>query len=900
MKLSLSKISFVNIIVIILVFSMIISLFIYKFTDTFYEQKVLELEKNYYNHNKTLIHNEIERGLQRIKITKKIIYEKNEYILKAKVNYIHNLLSSENIKNSTMLIAKYTKELNLLNWNNKAGYFYIFNSEGNFLYYGGDKKFAKKNVFELGKSNKNFSEFIQNVIQKNETLGSYKWQKPDEKNDLLEKKYVYVKKDVKHDIFIAVGMYAKNIDNEIKHLVFNELKKDKFGDDNQGYFWIFGLDKIMKMHPTLEGKKIDFISTLDGEVLVDVMIKKALNKGGYVNYKWLNPDTNKVSKKTSYVRLIPDSSLIIGAGFHFDELKEQLSDEKEAFKKLSEEYLQKIYFVLSILIIVTLLVARYLSIRISKIETDQENHLHLLEQYRHLLDESSLVSRTDHNGVITYVNESFEKVSGYSKKEIIGQTHSLFKHPDTPKSQFQNLWNTIHNGEIWKGILKNKRKNGESYYASLTIIPIKNKEGEILRYISSAIDITKHIKNKTKLKNLFKTDSLTGLGNRVSLLNYINKNSDSVLSLIDIDRFKEINDSFSHEIGDKVIKEFGLRLFNHFQEKSYFLYRVQADVFAIVNNEKSVVDIKKDIEQFMQLIGKDKYEISEYSFPITYTCGIASNKENLFAYTGIALREAKDKKFKILEYDSSLNDIEDFKNNIQWVDRINKAISDNNVVPHFQPIYNYKTGKIDKYEALMRIVEDRKIIYPNDFLDIAKKTKLYPELTYKMITKVLDKFSLSTLEFSLNLCIEDLMNRELTTFLYDYAKKKNVFNRMVLEIVESEEMEDNIYISEVINKFKSMGTKISIDDFGSGYSNYEYLISLQADYLKIDGSITKLIVTDSRTLDVVKSIVEFAKKSNIKIIAEFVSDEEIDKILRDIGVDYAQGFYYGKPQAELV
>jgi len=548
----------------------------------------------------------------------------------------------------------------------------------------------------------------------------------------------------------------------------------------------------------------------------------------------------------------------------------------------------------------TLFISGFIYIKIKAIQSDKEEQFHLLEQYRILLDESSVVSRADKNGVITYVNESFEKVSGYKKDEIIGCTHSLIKHPDTPKSQFQNLWNTIKNGDIWKGILKNKRKNGESYYASVTIIPIKNKKGDVLRYISSSIDITKHIKNKTKLKNLFRTDSLTGLGNRVSLLNYLNKNNSVVLSLITIDRFKEINDSYGHKIGDDVIKEFGNRLFNYFEQKSYFLYRVQADVFAIVNNEYSSDTIQSSIEQFMRTIGKEKYVIDNKDFFISYTCGVASNQKNIFAYADIALREAKNKKLKILLYDESLKNIEHFKNNIQWVDRLNKAIQEDNVVPHFQPIFNYKTGKIDKYEALMRITENDTILYPNSFLPIAKKTKLYPELTYKMIEKVLDKFSTNDLEFSLNLCIEDLMNKELTTFLYEYAKKKNVFKRMVLEIVESEEIVDNSYIYNIIKKFKKEGTKLAIDDFGSGYSNYEYLISLQADYIKIDGSITKLIKSDSRTLDVVKSITEFANKSDIKVIVEFVSDEQIDTILREIGVDYAQGYYYGKPQAELL
>jgi len=788
MKLSLSKISFFNTISIVIVFSIVLSLFVYKFTDTFYEQKVLELEKNYYIKNKSLVKNEIERSLNKINLIKKIVYNKHS-----------------------------------------------------------------------------------------ETS-----------------------KDKRPDIYTTAEVNKEEIEKEIKSLFFKELKKDKFGDNKYGYFWIIGFDKIMYLHPKVEGKNISNLLTLDGKILADTIINKALNNGGYVNYKWLNPNTQNESDKISYVQKIPDTNLIIGTGFYVDELTILLKDEKEKLKKLSEEYLEKIYLTLALLIIVTLIISRYISIKIRQIEVEKDEDIHLLEQYRHLLDESSVVSRTDKNGKITYINKSFETVTGYKKKEIIGQSHSLFQHPDTPKSQFQNLWNTILAGDIWKGILKNKRKNGESYYTSITIIPIKNKNGEILRFISSAIDITKHIKNKTKLKNLFKTDSLTGLGNRVSLLNFIAKNKEVTLALINMDRFKEINDSFNHTIGDRIIKEFGARLFHHFRDKSYFLYRVQADIFAVVNNGKEDENVKDDIKDFMRTSGKNKYKVRKDNFTITYTCGIASNKDNLFAYADIALSEAKNKKLKILEYDSSLKDIDDFKNNIKWVERLNKAISDDNVVPHFQPIYNYKTGKIEKYEALMRIEEEDTLLYPNHFLDIAKKTKLYPELTYKMIEKVLNKFSLNDLEFSLNLCIEDLMNKELTTYLYDYAKKKNLCKRMVLEIVESEEMEDNEYISKVIKMFKDVGTKISIDDFGSGYSNYEYLISLQADYLKIDGSITKLIVSDNRTLDVVKSIVEFARKSDIKIIAEFVSDEEIDKILREIGIDYAQGYYYGKPQAKLL
>ncbi len=170
-----------------------------------------------------------------------------------------------------------------------------------------------------------------------------------------------------------------------------------------------------------------------------------------------------------------------------------------------------------------------------------------------------------------------------------------------------------------------------------------------------------------------------------------------------------------------------------------------------------------------------------------------------------------------------------------------------------------------------------------------------------MVEKVINKFATNDLEFSINFCVEDLMNEDLMLFVYDYAEQKGVFKRMVLEIVESEEIEDSDLVSKLIKKFKSKGVKVAIDDFGSGYSSYEYLINLHADYIKIDGSITKFILEDERTRDVVKSIVDFAKKSNMKVIAEYVSSKEIDEFLRSIGVDYAQGgYYYGKAEEELL
>ena len=302
----------------------------------------------------------------------------------------------------------------------------------------------------------------------------------------------------------------------------------------------------------------------------------------------------------------------------------------------------------------------------------------------------------------------------------------------------------------------------------------------------------------------------------------------------------------------------------------------------------------------MNTVGKEAYKVKENNFFLTYTAGIASENENLFTYADMALNEAKSKQVKIKTYEESMNNIKEYKQNILWVEKLHLAIAEDRIVPFYQPMYNYKTGKIEKYECLMRLIENGQVIPPDNYLNIAKKTKLYPQLTYKMVAKSIDKFAVSSEEFSINLSIEDLMNEELMQFVYSYAEQKDVFTRLVLEIVESEEISDNDSISKILTRFTEAGAKIAIDDFGSGYSNFNYLISLKANYIKIDGSIIQHILEDERALEVVKSLVNFAKKSNMKTIAEFVSSKELNELIESLGVDYAQGYYYGKAEPELL
>jgi len=906
MRFSLSKFNFLNLVISTLLFSIITGIFVYKFADDFYKNRVNSYENDYINSNKDLIKNEIEKVVKRVETLKTLQYKNNELILKEKIDYIQRVLNKKysSKQNIEKIINNTKPTLDYYKWDNNTGYIYIFDKKGKILYHGNNNNLISKNILNIAKDNKEFVSFVKQTLSKDENYGSYYWNKPlTDKNELFEK-YVYIKYNENLNIYIAAGVYKDEIDKKTINTFINELKVNRFGENDYGYFWVLNTKATILMHPidtSLEKRDLTNLKSYDNKMFIQEIINRAQKEtSGYISYHWNRPDSLKVDEKTTYFHYIKDWNIIINSGFYITELKEFLSEEKLRLKNSLVEYFEKVLSILIILTIISILIGKFISSKIEKIEDEKNENYNLLEQYKMILDHTSVVSRTDINGKIHYVNDNFEKISGFKKDVLINNSYSILKHPDNNKTQYKELWKTIKNGKIWKGLIKNRRKNGESYYNKTTIFPIKDSYGKIVEFISSSTDVTELIENRTKLNDLFKNDPLTGLGNRVSLINKLTKVDEGVLALINIDRFKEINDSYSHEVGDEVIKSFANRLFDFFSDKNCILYRVQADIFAIYYPYQDIKVLKELVEVFMNEKGKEAYYVDKNKFLVTYTCGLATNKENLLTFADIALNEAKNKKIRIAEYNSSMKSVEEFKNNILWVEKLHKALSEDRIIAHYQPIYNYKTKKIEKYEALMRLVEDDKIIYPNEYLNIAKKTRLYPELTYKMVEKVISKFSTINQEFSLNLCVEDLMNDELMSFIFDFAQQKKVFKKMVLEIVESEEIEDSEHITKLLKRFKDKGCQIAIDDFGSGYSNYDYLIKLQVDYIKIDGSIIKHILDDTKTQNLVKSIVSFAKKSDIKVIAEFVSSKEIDSLLKELNVDYAQGFYYGKPSKDLV
>ncbi|MFY4742716.1 EAL domain-containing protein [Aliarcobacter butzleri] len=527
----------------------------------------------------------------------------------------------------------------------------------------------------------------------------------------------------------------------------------------------------------------------------------------------------------------------------------------------------------------------------------KENHI--LKQYNEATKDSNIISTADLKGNITYVNDKFCEVSLYTYEEVLGKPHSIVRGEEDDEI-FQQLWETIKNKKVWYGVLKNKKKNGDFYWVDINIRPILNEKNEIIEYIAIRHEITDLVLKTEELKRNLRLDSLTNIGNRYKLIEDVSKSVNPCISILDIVSFSDVNDFFGYKTGDNVLKIVARKIEELLIDKeNYRVYRDHSDTFCIVAQNEDRDKFIKNIDEISKTIAKVPIVIKsrELYVQLSYVFSFES-KENLLETANIIKRYSHANK-NIIIYDKALELEKDYEKNIFWTLKIKKALDEDKIVPYFQPIYNLKTSKIEKYEALVRLIDGNNVISPYYFLDISKKSKQYLQLTKTMIQKTFDYFRDKDFEFSINLTFEDIKSEYIASFIIELLKEYKIGHRVVFEIVESEEIDNFRKINEFFVTIREYSCKIAIDDFGSGYSNFEYLAKLNVDYIKIDGSLIKDILINKSSQNIVSMLVNFAKGQKVKTIAEFVSNKDILNKVRELGIDYVQGYYIKEPIASI-
>ncbi|AWL11553.1 Aerotaxis receptor [Saliniradius amylolyticus] len=529
----------------------------------------------------------------------------------------------------------------------------------------------------------------------------------------------------------------------------------------------------------------------------------------------------------------------------------------------------------------------YMPLSTSKLSSEQ------LAQYYSALNMTSIVSITDRSGRITYVNKLFEEISGYRRCELLGQSHNVIRHPDMPDEVFRDLWKTIKAKQIWTGLIKNQRKDGNSYYVKTSIIPILTSEGNIKEYLSIRNDVTRIIKARRTIQRQT-TDTLTGLPNRVRLLKDLSNGDYQLVALLDVRNFKMLNDYWGVESGNEIIQQLANNISSAAAMIKIRVYAMNGALFALLpEGTISLEDFYQDCQRLRLTLASNPIQLQEHPIDIPVTMAIGYSSKTPLAYAESALQEAKQCYWR--DEVPVKDDGSDPADNFHIIEHVRTLLDNDSLKPMLQPVVAAaEPSRVVFYEALARFDSEAETWSPAEVLPLLKRTHYYQKLTVTMMKRALAIAREHHVRVSVNLSIHDILNRETANMLLDMLTTGNG-NQIIVELTESEAITDFEPVKAFVERLKNLDVMFAIDDFGNGYSNFAYLTELKPDIIKIDGSIIKNIEHNRHHVQVLKSIIFMASQLGIQTVAEYVESASRLTLLQELDIDMVQGFFIGRP-----
>ncbi|WP_342600907.1 EAL domain-containing protein [Psychrobacillus sp. FSL H8-0483] len=537
----------------------------------------------------------------------------------------------------------------------------------------------------------------------------------------------------------------------------------------------------------------------------------------------------------------------------------------------------------------------------------------LVETIFHSTTEGIMI--TDAEMRISLVNSAFESLTGYIMEEVRGKTPKLLQSGKQDASFYKKMWEDLNNKGVWRGEIWNRRKNGDIYPEILTITSIVDTEGKLTNYFGIFSDISNKKVIEKELEELTLTDQLTSISNRSSfnelLFNLItdSKNSPSkhAILFIDLDRFKQINETLGNEVGDLLLIEVANRI-NTVVRGTDIFARYGGDEFLLAINsmehQKEAVHFAKDV---IKKLNKPFY-INEEEIYITSSIGIS-----IYPQDGVEVEKLIHKADKAMyfakqngrnQYAFYFEELKrDSKRLLLLEAELRKAIQAKKITIAYQPKVSVDKQEIIGVEALVRWTSDKLgFVSPGEFIPLAEDTGLIIPLSELIIEKVcldiLDwrKEGINKLPVSINIAALHFQQDDFIERINEIVMQYNCSpQQLELELTERTVMHDSEGIVSKLIKLKNMGFKISIDDFGTGYSSLSYLNRFPLNYLKIDSSFIQRITSLKDKQAIVDSIILMAHRLHLKVVAEGVETKDQVKLLKEMDCDIIQGYYYSKP-----
>jgi diguanylate cyclase (GGDEF)-like protein/PAS domain S-box-containing protein len=526
---------------------------------------------------------------------------------------------------------------------------------------------------------------------------------------------------------------------------------------------------------------------------------------------------------------------------------------------------------------------------------------------------ADMIVITDRNGLIEYVNPSFTSITGYAPDEVIGRKTSVVKSGAHNQTFYRSIWQTILEGKVWFGEIVNRRKDGTLYPEEQSITPIRGADGQIERFVAIKRDITDRKHAEELVQQITFYDTLTNLPNRNNLykhlLNAIGTASGTgtpiALLLIDLNQFREINDTLGHDKGDQVLQQVGRKLREVMFEHD-IVARHGGDEFAVLLlNMAKAKDVDVEVQKILKAL--DTPFLIE-GLPIMIEASIGASiypdhgkeAETLFNRADIALHVSKNSGIPYTVYHPAKD--KHSPQRLAMMGELHHAIEHGDLLLFYQPAISLKTRRIIGVEALIRWKHPtRGIIPPDQFILSAEKTGLIHPLTRWVMAAAMRQCKAwhdagMKLAISVNLSARNLVDPKLPDQVAEQFRAAQVAPEwMTFEITESVIMANPAQALEVLTRLHEMGARLSIDDFGTGYSSLSYLKRLPVETIKIDKSFVINMTKNQSDALIVRSTIDLAHNMNLKVVAEGVEDKDIWDRLHALGCDTAQGYYMGRP-----